>query len=352
MDLKRIFFLVVVVLGGMLHSQPAHEVENSEKYNPVPEIMSHIADSHSWHFWGEGHDAVVAPLPVILWDNGLKVFSSAQFGMHEDEVAEAQGEFYKIYNGKIYKTDEAGTLNLVDEKPTNAMPLDFSITKNVLQLFFAAFLLVLIAFATKRSYKKSQVPSGTASFMEPLIIFVRDEIALQNIGSVKYKKYVPYLVTLFLFLWLLNIMGLMPAAANVTGNIAFTMILAVFTFIITQFSAKKTYWSHIFDPLGKDMPLGGKILVYIILIPVEILGMFTKPFALMIRLFANMTAGHIVVLSLVSLIFIIKSYAIAPVSVGLTLFIYVLEILVTALQAYIFTLLTALYIGAAVEEGH
>lgn len=150
----------------------------------------------------------------------------------------------------------------------------------------------------------------------------------------------------------MNILGLLPGSANVTGNIAFTMVMAVLTFIIVNVNGRKTYWSHIFDPLGNNMPWAGKLLVYVILVPVEILGMFTKPIALMIRLFANMTAGHIVILSLVSLIFIMQSYAVAPVSVALTLFINVLEVLVAALQAYIFTLLTALFIGMAVEEPH
>jgi F-type H+-transporting ATPase subunit a len=230
--------------------------------------------------------------------------------------------------------------------------MDFSITKVVAQMLLAAVILISIAFATRGSYKKSQVPSGIARFIEPLIIFVRDEIALQNIGSVKYKRFVPYLVTLFLFIWLMNILGLLPGSANVTGNIAFTMVMAVLTFIIVNVNGRKTYWSHIFDPLGNNMPWAGKLLVYVILVPVEILGMFTKPIALMIRLFANMTAGHIVILSLVSLIFIMQSYAVAPVSVALTLFINVLEVLVAALQAYIFTLLTALFIGMAVEEPH
>jgi len=353
MGLKRIFFLVVLVLVGLNCKITAQETNNEEKYNPVPEIMEHIKDSHSWHYWGEGESSVVMHLPVIIIDNGLKVFSSSKFGLHGDHVANVEGNFYKIFDGKIYKTNENGTLTMGDnDKPINVKPLDFSITKNVLQIFFAAAILIFLAFATKRSYKKSQIPSGVARFIEPLVIFVRDEIALQNIGSVKYKKYVPYLVTLFLFLWIINVLGLIPTAANPSGNIAFTMILAVFTFIITQFSANRNYWAHIFDPLGNDMSFIGKSLVYIILVPVEILGMFTKPFALMIRHFANLTAGHIIVLSLVSLIFVIKSFAISPVSIGLTLFISVLEILVTALQAYIFTLLTALYIGMAVEEPH
>lgn len=332
-------------------------VSSEEKYNPVPFIMHHIADGHYWHLWGEGENSVGFPLPVILWDNGLNVFSSSKFGHEGELVAESNGNYYKLFHGKIYKTDSQGILNIEkDEKgvehPTNPMPLDFSITKVVAQMFLAAFIILFLAFATKSSYKKSSIPLGIAKFMEPIVLFVRDDIALQNIGSKQYRKYVPYLVTVFLFIWVLNILGLIPGAANTTGNIAFTMTMAVFTLLVVNFSGKKTYWMHMLDPLGKNMPFGGKILVYLILVPVELLGIITKPFALMIRLFANMTAGHIIIMSLIALIFIMKTYAIAPVSLGLTLFIYVLEVLVAALQAYIFTMLTALFIGTAVEEPH
>ncbi|WP_370288740.1 F0F1 ATP synthase subunit A [Elizabethkingia sp. JS20170427COW] len=339
-------------MTGLMFASSTEAADKSEPYNPVPDIMHHISDSHSWHLWGEGDHSVGFSLPVILVDEGLKVFSSSKFGHHEDEVAEVDGSYYKLHEGKIYKTDAEGTLTKEGEKVTNEMPLDFSITKVVAQIFLAAIILILLAFGMKASYKKGEVPSGVARFLEPLVIFVRDEIALQNIGSTKHKRFVPYLVTLFFFIWLLNILGLIPGAANVTGNIAFTMVLAVFTFVLVNINGKKTYWSHIFDPLGNNMPFLGKMLVYVILVPVEILGMFTKPFSLMIRLFANMTAGHIIIMSLISMIFIMQTYAITPVSLGLTLFINILEVLVAALQAYIFTLLTALYIGMAVEEGH
>ncbi len=330
----------------------AAEAAKDEKYNPVPFIMHHIQDAHNWHLWGEGHNSVGISLPVILWDNGLKVFSSEKFGHEEESVADIDGKFYKVYHNKIYETNAAGDLDMHEGHPTNKQPLDFSITKVVAQMILAAVILLIIGFATASSYKKSQVPSGIAKFIEPIVVFVRDDIALQNIGSVRYRKYVPYLVTLFLFIWVLNILGLLPGAANTTGNIAFTMVLAVFTLLIVNLSGRKTYWMHMFDPLGSNMPFAGKILVYIILVPVELLGIITKPFALMIRLFANMTAGHIIIMSLISLIFIMKTYMITPVSLGLSLFIYVLEVLVAALQAYIFTMLTALFIGSAVEEPH
>jgi len=356
---KLLIFLHVFVLSISFAkaSESTSATEKEGEYNPVPFIMHHIADSHSWHLWGEGEQSVGFSLPVILVDGGLKVFSSSKFGHNEDEVASIDGKFYKLFHGKIYETNAEGNLDLVkgddgEEHPTNVAPLDLSITKVVAQMILAAVILLILAIATRGSYKKSAVPTGVARFLEPLIIFVRDDIALQNIGSVKYRKYVPYLVTLFLFIWLLNILGLIPGAANTTGNIAFTLVMAVFTLLVVNFSGKKTYWMHMLDPLGNNMSWGGKILVYLILVPVELLGIITKPFALMIRLFANMTAGHIIIMSLISLIFIMQSWGIAPVSLGLTLFIYVLEVLVAALQAYIFTMLTALFIGSAVEEPH
>lgn len=360
MSFKKLLILlhVFVLSFSFAQATEGHEAGAKEgKYNPVPFIMHHIADSHSWHLWGEGHESVGFSLPVILLDNGVKVFSSSKFGHNEDEVANVDGKFYKLYHGKIYETNAEGTLDMhKDEKgvehPSNVKPLDFSITKVVAQMILAAVILMLLALAMASSYKKSAVPSGVAKFLEPIVIFVRDDIALQNIGSVKYRKYVPYLVTLFLFIWILNILGLLPGAANTTGNIAFTMIMAVFTLLVVNLSGKKTYWMHMLDPLGNNMPFAGKILVYIILVPVELLGIITKPFALMIRLFANMTAGHIIIMSLIALIFIMQTYMITPVSIGLTLFIYVLEVLVAALQAYIFTMLTALFIGSAVEEPH
>lgn len=356
MNFKRLAFMLSMLCSVLLFAhgdKENHQASADEKYNPVPFIMHHIKDAHNWHLWGEGESSVGFSLPVILWDNGLKVFSSSRFGHELELVAEVDGSFYKVDHGTIYKTDDKGTLNKDEHgHATNEKPLDFSITKVVAQMFLAALVLLVIGFATASSYKKSQVPSGIAKFIEPLVVFVRDEIALQNIGSLRYKKYVPYLVTLFFFIWVLNILGLFPGAANTTGNIAFTMVLAVFTLLVVNFSGRKTYWMHMFDPLGKNMPFAGKILVYIILVPVELLGIITKPFALMIRLFANMTAGHIIIMSLISLIFIMKTYMITPVSLGLSLFIYVLEVLVAALQAYIFTMLTALFIGSAVEEPH
>jgi F-type H+-transporting ATPase subunit a len=168
------------------------------------------------------------------------------------------------------------------------------------------------------------------------------------IGEHKYKKYMPYLLTIFFFIWINNIFGLIPIlnGANVSGNIAFTFTLAAITFIITTFSGNKHYWQHIFWMPGVPVPMK------IFLMPIEIIGMFVKPISLMIRLFANITAGHVIILALMSLIFVFKTEAMAPVSVAFSLFITVIEIVVTAIQAYIFTILSALYFGMATEEAH
>lgn len=215
-------------------------------------------------------------------------------------------------------------------------------------MWVSMLVLFLIFITAARKYKKSQnfIPQGIASFVEPLVVFIRDEVAKPMIGEKKYARFMPYLLTVFFFIWINNIFGLIPIlnGANLTGNIAFTFTLAMFTFIITTFSGNKDYWKHIFWMPGVPVPMK------IFLMPIEIVGMFTKPISLMIRLFANITAGHIIILALMSLIFIFNTIAIAPVSVAFALFITIIEIVVTAIQAYIFTILSALYFGMATEE--
>jgi len=198
-----------------------------------------------------------------------------------------------------------------------------------------------------RSYKKGAIPTGFGRVLEPLIIFIRDEIAIPNIGEKKYRKFMGYLLTVFFFIWILNLLGMTPLGINVTGNIAVTVCLALFTFIITQFSANKDYWKHIFWMPGVPVPMK------IILMPIELLGTLTKPFALLIRLFANITAGHVVIMSLIAMIFVGKNLAAdLPISLALTLFISVIEVLVAFLQAFIFTMLSSLFIGMAVQDHH
>ena len=291
------------------------------------------------------------PLPVILWDEGLKVFSSSKFH-HEEEIAEVDGNYYKFYHSKIYKTDAAGTINYDgDHHPTNVKPLDFSITKSVVMIFITGLLMFLLFRGLARSYvKNGGIPQGIGRFFEPIVLYIRDDIAISNIGEKHYKKYMPFLLTVFFFIWFLNMFGLTPLGVNVTGNIAVTTALAIITFLLTNLTGTKDYWKHLLDPLGDSMPWYGKLPLYIILIPIEILGIFIKPFSLLIRLYANMQAGHIVVMSLIGLMFLFKSWVGSPLSFGLAFAISLIEILVALLQAYIFTMLSALYFGFASEE--
>lgn len=340
--------------GTSVHGETvAHKIE--EEFNASELINSHIGDAHDFHIadW-DGHP-ISFSLPVILWTkNGLEIFSSAKF--HHDNsgehIVDINGQKLVRYKEIIFYADKFEELSQENRDngafAFDARPLDFSITKNVFSMLMSAIILFLVFFAVARSYKKNdKAPKGLAGFLEPLVTFVRDEIAIPNIGTKKYAKYMPYLLTIFFFIWINNLIGLIPFfpfSSNLTGNIYFTFVMAFITFVVTTLSGNKNYWGHIFNTPGVPVWLAP------IMIPVEIIGMLTKPFALMIRLFANITAGHIIILSLVSLIFIFKSVAIGPVSGAFVLFMSVLEMLVAALQAYVFTLLSALFIGQAVEE--
>lgn len=318
-----------------------------EKVNAY--IEHHLQDSHDFTFFSDEAEGkhYGFPLPVILFDDGLKVFSSSKFH-HGEEVAEVDGNYYKLYHGKIYKTDAQGTITYDEHHhPTNEKPLDFSITKNVVTMLFVSLLMFLMFTGLARSYKKGPIPTGFGRVLEPLIIFIRDEVAIPNIGEKKYRKFMGFLLSVFFFIWILNLLGMTPLGVNVTGNISITVCLALFTYFITQFSANKDYWKHIF--WMPDVPVPMKI----ILMPIELLGTLTKPFALLIRLFANITAGHVVIMSLIAMMFVGKNLAAdMPISIGLTLFISVIELLVAFLQAFIFTMLSALFIGMAVQDHH
>lgn len=314
-------------------------------------IEHHLQDAHDFIFFTDGETGkhYGFSLPVILWDNGLHLFSSSKFH-HGESVVESKGNFYKLYHGKIYKTDAAGTITYNKEHthPVNAKPLDLSITKSVLGILVTGLLMILLFGSLAKSYKKGPIPTGVGRVLEPLVIYVRDEIARPNIGEKKYRRFMGFLLTVFFFIWIVNLLGLTPLGFNVTGNIAVTMSLALFTFLIVQFSANKEYWGHIFWMPGVPVPMK------IILAPIEVLGMFTKPFSLMIRLFANITAGHFVLMSLIALMITLKA-AFTPVgSIGmsmvLSLFIFVIELLVAFLQAFIFTMLSSLFIGMAVQD--
>ena len=363
---------IIVFALSFLVYQPLANAAEEENFNVGEMIMHHIKDAHEWHIAGPEHGGIIIYLPIILHDNGFKVFSSRYF-YHGKEievpgkdsvtytymegVGPAKG--YALYHEEIYKLDKIGTSNgqavynlkFHGEHPHNATPTDLSITKNVASLLFGSFLILIIMLSVARYYRKNGAvaPKGLAKFFEPIIVMVRDDIAKANIDHHKYHKYVPYLLTIFFFIWINNMLGLIPiipGGANLTGNITITLFLAFCTLLVTVFSGNKNYWGHIFWMPGIPVPMK------IFMIPIELIGILTKPFALMIRLFANITAGHIIVLALISIIFINKNVAWAGLSVPMALFISVLEILVAFLQGFLFAMLSALFIGAAVEEAH
>ncbi|WP_339622703.1 F0F1 ATP synthase subunit A [uncultured Winogradskyella sp.] len=354
---KRVAFtLLFLSVFSFSFAKDDKSKDSDKEFDAKEMIMHHVKDAYGMHIIDyDGHSYAI-PLPIILYtDKGLITFMSSEF--HHDYngevVVEKNGQRFVNVHEKIYLLNEGEVAVAydADHHPTNAQrPWDFSVTRNVFMMWVSVVVLLLIFLTAAKRYKKSgdNVPKGIASFVEPLIVFVRDEIAKPMIGEHKYKRFMPYLLTVFFFIWINNIFGLIPIlnGANLSGNIAFTFALAFCTFLITTFSGNKNYWKHIFWMPGVPVPMK------IFLMPIEIVGMFVKPVSLMIRLFANITAGHIIILALMSLIFIFESIAVAPVSIAFSLFIGVIEIVVTAIQAYIFTVLSALYFGMATEEAH
>ena len=334
----------------------AHAPAEGKEENISQIILHHIADSHEWHFFKVNGHGLALPLPVILYtEKGFITFLSNKYGHndHGTEILETGGIKFVNYHGKFYYPSASkqpdGTYIEHDKggAPINSKPLDVSITKNVVSLLISGAILLIVFISIAKSYKKREgkAPKGLQSLLEPVILFVRDDIAKPQLGH-RYKGFMPYLLTVFFFVWLNNILGLIPffpGGANLTGNIAVTMMLALCTFILTTVNGNKNYWGHVLTP---NVPWW----LYILMIPVEIIGLFTKPIALMIRLFANITAGHILVLSLISLIFILKSVFVAGIAIPFVLFISLIELVVGFIQAFIFTILSALFIGMAVEE--
>lgn len=315
-------------------------------------IQHHLKDSHDFYLGsytenGEEHYVGYVGLPIILWDNGLNIFSSSKF-KHGKAIVQKGGSFYKLYHGNIYKTDAQGTIHYDEaHHPTNEKPLDLSMTKSVISMLFAALLMFFLFRSLARSYSKNGgIASGVGRFFEPIILYVRDDIAIPNIGEKHHGRYMSFLLTVFFFIWFLNLLGLTPLGINVTGNIAITFGLALITFLLTNLTANKNYWAHIFW-----MP-GVPVFMKIVLMPIELLGVFIKPFSLLIRLYANMQAGHIVLMSLIGLMFIFNNWLGSSLSFLLAFAISLIELLVALLQAYIFTMLSALYFGFAVEEHH
>ena len=321
--------------------------ETSEVKAKILEVIGHhVLDGHDFSLFEYDGEHIGFSLPIILWDNGAHFFSSSKFN-HGEAVAESNGNFYVLHHEKIYKTDASGTLTGDEHHPTNLQPIDLSITKGVLTIMIVALLMFFLFTSLAKSYAKNGgISSGFGRLFEPIVIYIRDEIAIPNIGEKHYKRYMSYLLTIFFFVWFLNIFGLTPLGINVTGNIAITFGLAVITFVITNLTANKNYWGHIFWMPGVPLPMK------IILAPIELLGVIIKPFSLMIRLYANIFAGHIVLMSLIGLMFIFKSWLGSSLSFMLSFAISTIEILVALLQAYIFTMLSALYFGSAVEEHH
>ncbi len=349
-----VFSLFLLFSAKVSFGQTGHEPTNPETeastqrnekktgFNASEVIFGHVLDAHEFHFLSyEGKDgeehSVAIPLPVILYSpqKGWSFFMASEFE-----------EGHKIVDG--YKLEGP---HITSVEP-GVKVYDFSLTRNVVQMFIALGLFVWIMIGVAKKYKQNpdKAPSGMQNAMEVVVNFLRDDVAKPNLGH-KYEKYMPYLLTVFFFILINNIVGLIPGTANVTGNIAFTMILSLISFVVIMFSSNKHYWGHIVNP-----PVPG--FVKPIMFPVEILGIFTKPFALMIRLFANMLAGHIIIICLISMIFIFGAlssgvgWAFSPISIGFSVFIYFIEILVAFIQAYIFTNLTAVFIGQAMEGSH
>ena len=350
--ISKYLFLSILAfpLGVFASPEQTQNPQEEESFTDV--IMHHISDSHEYHLLDWQGTPVTLPLPIILWtENGLVTFLSSEFH-HDDKgevIVEKKGLYFVRVHGQIHYTDANGTLSYNnDHKLENPRPLDFSITKNVVLLFLIALIMFLAFTAVARSYKKNpKAPKGFANLLETLVVFVRDDIAVPNIGNHKYERYMPYLLTVFFLILIGNLLGLLPIiSGTLTNDIVFTGTLAVITFLITTFSGNRNYWQHIFATPGVPKWLAP------IMIPVEIIGMLTKPFSLMIRLFANITAGHVIILSLIGLIFTLETIFVSPVSVGFSLFISILELLVAFIQAYVFTLLSALFIGGAVAEEH
>lgn len=357
----KISSVILLVFFAFSSIQTQAGGSEGEKFNPGTFIIDHVIDSYGWHITTIKGHSISIPLPVILFDKGkLVVFSSGKFHHGESAYKGYALGFTKETNGKIVKltTPTTGHFHHNPELISDASFFDISITKNVFALIISIILLCVIFFSVAKSYKRrpNMAPKGLQSLMEIVIVFIRDEVVIPSIGTAKHAKYLPYILTLFFFILVNNLLGLIPifpGGANVTGNIAVTGILALLTLLITSFSGSKSYWKHIFNTPG--VPWWLKVPIPIMPI-VEAMGIFTKPFVLMVRLFANITAGHIIILGFISLIFIFGAMneyvglAVSPLSLVFYLFMGMLELVVAFVQSYLFALLTSMYIGMALED--
>lgn len=355
MKKKQFISAIFFVLSGFFVQASDEALKDEETSGDLKSeikayIRHHLQDTHDFSVGSytteEGKKKYIGfSLPVILWDDGLVVFSSGKL-KHGKAVHRIGSKYYKLYHGKIYQTNAEGLISYdADKHVTNSKPLDLSMTKSVMTMLFTSALMFFLFRGLAQSYKRNgSIASGVGRFFEPIVLYIRDDIAIPNIGKKHYKKYMSYLLTIFFFIWFLNILGLSPLGINVTGNIAVTFGLALLTFLITNLTANKNYWAHIFW-----MP-GVPVIMKIVLAPIELLGVIIKPFSLLIRLYANIQAGHIVLMSLIGLMFIFNNWLGSSLSFVLAFAISIIEVLVALLQAYIFTMLSALYFGFAVEE--
>ena len=356
--LTAAIFLIAANTYANPTSDDGGQVDTMEEVSEY--IQHHIKDSHDFHLFSYSNDAgerihVGFPLPVILWSsNGLVTFMSSEFH-HDDDgevIVEKNGSSFVKAHSKIYELNSGEVGVSFDEThhvTNGAKVLDLSITKSVVGVLLVGLLMLLAFSSLARQYKNKKVPTGFGRVLEPLVIYVRDEISRPNIGDKHYRKFTGYLLTVFFFIWILNLMGLTPLGFNVTGQLAVTACLAIFTLVIYTFSGNKEYWMHILW-----MP-GVPIFVKPILAVIELAGaLIIKPFSLLVRLFANISAGHIVVMSLIAIMFTLKETlgvaGATALSFILSFFITLIEVLVAFLQAYIFTMLSALFIGMAVAE--
>jgi F-type H+-transporting ATPase subunit a len=323
-------------------------------------IIEHVSDAYDWHVVSFGGTHISIPLPILLYSKNPELhdgksfhaFMSSKFHHGHADYKGFRISHSKEFDGKIVELDRNGV--------EIGKPIDFSITKVVAEIIFTVILLIwiFVSVATKAVRNAGKAPTGMQNLLEPIILFIRDEVAKPAIGVHKYEKFMPFLLTLFFFILLENMIGLIPFppfGANVTGNIGVTMVLALFTFAITTINGNKHYWKEIYNP---DVPWWLKFPVPLMPI-VELSGLITKPFVLMVRLFANMMAGHMIVTVFVSLIFIFAGLygdgiglAASPVSIAFSVFILLLDVLVSFIQAYVFTLLSAIYFGMATSEHH
>ena len=352
-------------IGSSAQPVPAHEgdaeVKESPKLNPSKIILEHVADAHEFHFFTLNKKPVSLPLPVILYSpaKGWSVFMSSNFE-HGHVVYDGYQLMEEEYQEEhkldplVYKVGKVFAVNAAGSPDATIKVYDLSLGRNAVQMLISVLLLIVIMNRIAGKYTKGQgvrtAPTGFQNAVEPVITFVRDEVGKSNLGT-RYEKYMPFLLTIFFFILINNLIGLIPGTANVTGNIAFTAVLGIVSFVVILFSTNRHYWGHIANP---PVPLGVKP----IMIPVEIMGIFTKPFALIIRLFANMISGHIIILSFIILIFIFGAmntalgWGTSPFFVLLAVFIYLIEVLVAFIQAFIFANLTAVFISQAFEGSH